>query len=95
MGLHVAPTGAHMLTWACQLHLLTGQFALGLLLGTPVPGAPPATIPLPHSLFGGLSLKSTVSGAMADPGLAWVWGALAGAALVVLMARFPDPDAGK
>jgi len=72
------------------------QLALAPLLRTPVPGGPSAALPLPHELWGawvgsGLSgLKGVLRSASADPGLTWLWGALAAAVLVFGMARFPD-----
>ncbi len=76
----------------------------GPLIASPVPGGPSAAQPSPHRLMdlvfagpSGLpalfkSVKGWVNSAAADPGLTWLWGAMAGAALVVLIVRFPDPD---
>eukprot|EP00195_Chlamydomonas_chlamydogama_P011892 CAMPEP_0202891216 /NCGR_PEP_ID=MMETSP1392-20130828/1331_1 /ASSEMBLY_ACC=CAM_ASM_000868 /TAXON_ID=225041 /ORGANISM="Chlamydomonas chlamydogama, Strain SAG 11-48b" /LENGTH=300 /DNA_ID=CAMNT_0049574901 /DNA_START=30 /DNA_END=932 /DNA_ORIENTATION=- len=64
----------------------------------------------PHMLANGASTLATStagsSGSVAGwlggfksgmlaPGMAWTWGALAGAAVVVLLARLPDPEAAK
>jgi len=78
------------------------QLLLAPMLAVPVPGGPSAALPLPHSLaglvFGGslsdvaYSLRGTLAGAAADPGLTWLWGAGAAALLVSVMARVPDPE---